>query len=181
MFSLFVLPLSFFLSILLLLVSYYSLTMSCSPFGLIFSWVSLSRCLLLSYHEFFPLGAFAPLGLPFSAMVSSSFYSELIQWDFSLSSLGLHRLFLVCCGHPFRTTHQPIGCLDHCHCSVHVCCTTTHFRTKFPFVCSCCIPLPHYLARWHASDGFNHLLLLLGKIPSQQGIFLKEVTARNQI
>ena len=37
------------------------------------------------------------------------------------------------------------------------------------------------IALWHASDGPNHLLLLLGKIPSQQGIFLKEVTAGNQI
>ena len=71
------------------------------------------------------------------------------------------------------STHQPIGCPNHCHCSVHVCCTTTHFTTKFPFVCSCYRPLPHYLALWHASDGLNHLLLLLGKIPSQQGIFPK--------
>ena len=42
-FSLFVLPLSFFLSILLLLVSYYSLVVGCSPFGFFFSWVLLSR------------------------------------------------------------------------------------------------------------------------------------------
>ena len=41
--------------------------------------------------------------------------------------------------------------------------------------------IPHYLALWHASDGLNHLLLLLGKIPSQQDIFPKEVMARNQI
>ena len=170
-FSLFVLPLSFFLSfflsVLLLLVSYYSLVVSCSPFGLFFSWVPLSRFLLLFYHESFHLGASAPLGLPLSTMVTSSFYSELIQWDFSLLPLGLHLLFLVCCEHPFRSTHQPIGCPDHCHCSVHVCCTTNHFTTKFPFVCSCCRPLPHYLALWHASDGLNHLLLFLGKIPSQ--------------
>ena len=184
-FSLFILPfsffLSFFLSVLLLLVSYYSLAVSYSPFGLFFSWVHLYRCLLLSYHGFFPLGAPAPLGPPFSTMVISSFYSELMQWDFSLLPLGLHQLFLVSCGYPFRTTHQLIGCLDHCHCSVHVCCTITHFTTKFPFVCSCCIPLPHYLTLWHASDGPNHLLLLLGKIPFQQGIFPKEVMAGNQI
>ena len=116
---------------------------------------------------------------PFFLPWLPSFYSKLIQWDFSLLPLGLHQLFLVCCGHPFKITHPLIGCP--CHCSVHVCCTTTHFTTKFPFVCSCYIPLPHYLALWHASDGPNHLLLLLGKIPSQQDIFPKEVIARNQI
>ena len=137
---------------------------------------SLSFSVFLSSLVFLPI-PFRALFLPWLP----SFYSELIQWDFSFLPLGLHRLFLVCCDHPFRTTHQPIGCLDHCHCSVHACCTTTHFMTKFPFVYSCCIPLPHYLALWHASDGLNHLLLLLGKIPSQQGIFLKEVTAGNQI
>ena len=67
---------------------------------------------------------------------------------------------------------------DHCHCSVHVCCTTTLFVTKFPFVCSYCIPLPHYLALWHASYGPNHLLLLLDKIPSQQDIFPKRSHGR---
>ena len=58
-FSLFVLPLSFFLSVLsLLLVSYYSPAVGCSPlFGLSFSWVPLSGCLLLSYHGFSPLSA----------------------------------------------------------------------------------------------------------------------------
>ena len=35
--------LSFLLSILLLLVSYYSLAVGCSLFGLFFSWVPLSR------------------------------------------------------------------------------------------------------------------------------------------
>ena len=132
----------------------------------------------------FPLKCFPPLGLPLSVFFSlslffplpfgplflswlPSFYSELIQWDFSLLPLRLRQLFLVCCGHPFKITHPPIGCPNHCHCSVHACCTTAHFTTKFPFVCSCCIPLPHYLALWHASDGLNHLLLLLGKMPSQ--------------
>ena len=144
----------------------------------------------------FPLKCFPPLGLPLSLFFSlplffplpfdplflswlPSFYSELIQWDFSLLPLWLHQLFLVCCEHPFKITHPPIGCP--CHCLVHVCCTTTHFTTKFHFVCSCCIPLPHYLALWHASDGPDHLLLLLGKIPSQQDIFPKEVMAGNQI
>ena len=43
------------------------------------------------------------------------------------------------------------------------------------------IGLPHYLALWHASNGPNHLLLFLGKIPSQQGIFPKKVTTGNQM
>ena len=43
MFSLFFLPLSFFLFVLLLLVSYYFLTIGCSPFSLFFSWVPLSK------------------------------------------------------------------------------------------------------------------------------------------
>ena len=116
-----------------------------------------------------------PLVPPFLSWLHF-FYSELIQWDFSLLPLGLHQLFLVCCGHPFKITHPPIGCP--CHYLVHVCCTATHFTTKFPFVCSCCIPLPHYLALWHASDGPNHLLLLLGKIPSLQDIFPKRSHGR---
>ena len=44
----------------LLLVS-YSLVVGCSSFGLFFSLVRLSRCLLLFYYGFFPLGASAPL------------------------------------------------------------------------------------------------------------------------
>ena len=92
------------------------------------------RCLLLSYHGFLHLGS-----SPLSSMAISSFYSELIQWDFSLLPLGLHQLFLVCCGHLFKITHSPIGCP--CHYSVHVCCNATHFMTKFHFVCSCYIPL----------------------------------------
>ena len=111
--------------------------------GLSFSWV-LSGCFLLSYHEFSSLKCFPPLGLSLSVFFLSSpvflflplfflfhfllffsawlpsFYSKLIQWDFSLLPLELHQLFLVCCGHPFKITHSPIGCPDHCHCSVHV-------------------------------------------------------------
>ena len=174
------------------------LLLSCSglsPFGLFFSWVllfgwlSLSKCLPYVPPppiRSFPLGVFflssvffPPLRSPFFLPWLPSFYSELIQWDFSLLPLGLHQLFLICCGHPFKITHPLIGCP--CHCSVHVCCTATHFTTKFPFVCSCCILLPHYLALWHASYGPNHLLPFLGKIPSQQGIFPKEVMAGNQI
>ena len=147
-------------------------------------WVFPLRCLCplgsLFFQCFFLSSVFFPLHFgPFFLPWLPSFYNELIQWDFSLLPLGLYQLFLVCCGHPFKITHSPIGCPYHC--SVHVCCTTTHFTTKFSFVCSYCILLPHYLALWHASDGPNHLLLLLGKIPSQQDIFPKEVMARNQI
>ena len=102
--------------------------------GLFFSlgsfpfWIPLSRCLLLSYYEFFFLGASAPLGPLLSMFFSLPlfflqfpmvphflswlhfFYSKLIQWDFSLLPIGLHQLFLVCCGHPFKITHSPIGC-----------------------------------------------------------------------
>ena len=120
--------LSFFISVLfLLLISNYYLVVGCFPFGLFFSWVPLSRCLLLSYRGFFPLGASTPLGL-FSFCIFSlfcvfflpfrsplflpwlpSFYSKLIQWDFSLLPLGLHQLFLVCCGHPFKITHPLVA------------------------------------------------------------------------
>ena len=55
------------------------------------------------------------------------------------------------------------------------------FHDKISFFYSCCIPLPHYLALWHVSNGPDHLLLLLVKIPSQQDIFPKEVIAGNQI
>ena len=160
-FSLFFLPLSFFLSVLfLLLISNCYLAVGCfSHLGFFpFGSPSLGAYYSLTMVFFFPLGASAPLGprlsvffslryfsfppcfFPsFSAMVTSSFYSQLIQWDFSLLPLGFHQLFLVYCGHPFKIIHPPIGCLYHC--SVHVCCTATHFTTKFPFVCSCCILL----------------------------------------
>ena len=199
-FSLFVLLLSFFLSILFF-YSQFLITLLpwvVPPFWSFFFLGTSLWVLTTLLPWIFPLKCFPPLGLPLSVFFSLPsfffspsilffchgylpFYSELIQWDFSFLLLRLHPLFLVCCGHPFKITHPPIGCPNHCHCSVHVYCTTTHFTTKFPFVCSCCIPLPHYLALWHASDGPNHLLLLLDKIPSQQGIFPKEVTAGNQI
>ena len=186
-FSLFVLPLSFFLYVLsLLLVSYYSPAVGCSPFlvfpfpgylslGAYYSltldfpplsaslhWISLFRCFLSLPLFFLFFLCFSSSIPPFFSAWLPSFYSQPIQWDFSLLPLGLHQLFLVCCGHSFKITHSPIGCPDHCHCSIHVCCTTTHFTTKFPFVCSCSIPLPHYLALWHASNSLNHLLLLFG-------------------
>ena len=136
--------------------------------------VFLSSPVFFLFPCFFFSLPFGPLFLPWL----SPFYNELIQWDFSLLPLGIHQLFLVYCGHPFKITHSPIGYPDHCHCSIHVCYTTIHFMTKFPFVCSCCIPLPHYLALWHASDGLNHLLLLFGKISSSQDIFPKRIHGR---
>ena len=157
-FSLFVLPLSFFLSVLsLLLVSYYSPTVGCSPF-LLFPFLGTSLWVLTTLLPWvFSLKCFPPLGLPLSVFFSlplffppplrpfflpwlPSFYSKLIQWDFSLLPLGIHQLFLVCCRHHFKITHSPIGYL--CHCSVHVYYNATHLTTKLPFICSCCIPLP---------------------------------------
>ena len=65
------------------------------------------RCFSLSYYGFLPLGASSP----FTSMPSCSFYSKLIRCNFSLLLLGLHQLFLACCGHSFRIAHQSIGCL----------------------------------------------------------------------
>ena len=129
------------------------------------------------FSVFFSLfRVFSSPSVPLFLLWLPSCYSKPIQWDFSLLPLKLHQLFLVCCEHPFKIIHPPIGCP--CHCSVHVCCTATYFMTKFPFLCSCCMPLPHYLVLWHASDDPNHLLFLLGKIPSQQDIFPKRSHGR---
>ena len=156
-------PFSGFLS----LGIYYSLTMGFLPYVLFPSGppsfsVFLSSPVFFLFHSvpFFCCGYLPFIANSFNGI--SPFYP-----------LRLHQLFLVCCEHPFKITHPPIGCPNHCHCSVHVCYTATYFTTKFPLVCSCCIPLPHYLALWHASNGPNRLLLLLGKIPSQQDIFPK--------
>ena len=165
-FSLVFLPLPFFLSLrsFLLLVSYYSPTVGYSPFLVLpflgpslwvlttllpwvppfkcFShWVLLIRCFFSLFHVFLLLPFFPPpLLSPFFLPWLPPFYSELIQWDFSLLPLELYQLFLVCCEHPFKITHPPIGCPYHC--SEYVSCTITYFMTKFSFFCSCCIPLP---------------------------------------
>ena len=156
--SLFFLPLSFFLSVLFLfLISNYYLAVGCFSHLGLFPFGSPSLGIYYSLTMGFfpqvpppPLGSFFQCFSLFPCFSSHSlshflsqlpsFYSKLIQWDFSFLPLGLHQLFLVCCGHSFKITHSPIGCP--CHCSIHVCCNTTHFMTKFPFVCSCCIPLP---------------------------------------
>ena len=93
--------LSFFLSILVTL-SFWLLSCHELFFSLgYFPFWSLSPWVLSTLLQWVPLP---------SSMTTSLFYSELIQWDFSLLPLGLHQLFLVCCGHSFKTTHQPISC-----------------------------------------------------------------------
>ena len=151
-FSLFFLTLSFFLSIIFLfLISNYYLAVGCFshlglfPFGppllvltTLLLWVFSLRCLRPlgspSFSVFLssPVFPLIPSLVPFFLPWLPSFYSKLIPWDFSLLPLGIHQLFLVCCGHPLKITHLAIGCPYHC--SVHVCCNATHFTTKFPFV-----------------------------------------------
>ena len=101
--------LSFFLSIRSFTFSF--LLFSCRGLFHIWSFLFLD----LSLGDFLFLSAslrcFSLHWVPLFTMVTFSFYSELIQWNFSFLPLGLHQLFLACFGHPFRTTHQPIGCL----------------------------------------------------------------------
>ena len=169
MFSLFFLPFSFFFS----LCSFNSQFLTA-----LLPWVV--PPLVFPFLGSLSLGAYYFLTICFSlfsSMATFSFYSKLIQWDFSILFPRLHQLFLACCGHSFRTAHQPIGCLA----------TTT---TQYRFATFCLFllytstsrfGLPHHLPLWHASGGLNHLVTLLDKIPSQQHIFPKEVTAGNQI
>ena len=137
----------------------------------------------------FPLRCLCPLGSPsfgvfplhFSPLFLlwlPSFYSKLIQWDFSLLPLALHQMLFV------------VGILSRLPTHPLVAPTIAQYmfttlllisRQNSLFFCFCCMPLPHYPALWHALDGPNHLLLLLGKIPSQQDIVPKEVIAGNQI
>ena len=149
MFSLFFLPLSFFLSLhsfyfqFLTTLLPWVVPLLVFPFlGSLSLGASLSvsaslRCLLLSYHGFLPLGA-TPLFihgylflsqqtdsmrfLPFTPRASPTVFDLL--WAFIQDCLLTHWLF------------------DHYLCSKYVCCTITHFVIKFHFVCFCCIPLP---------------------------------------
>ena len=107
MFSLFFLPLSFSSFFLLFLVFQFT------PGLLWLALFSLPLCSLSFFSLFFLLLVscyyLTLSSSPFSSMATSPFYSKLIQWDFSLLPLGLHQLFLVCCGHSFRTAHQLIA------------------------------------------------------------------------
>ena len=125
-----------------------------------------------------------------SFMATSSFYSELIPWDFSLLPLELHQLFLVSCGHPFKTVNNPLvarplpllSTFSLYHYSFHnkisFCLILLQTSTSgFKWIR---IWLPYHLPLWHASGGPSRLPHLLGKIPSQQNIFPKEALAGNQ-
>ena len=68
----------------------------------------LSYSSLFSYHFFF--SCFLALGSSPLSMAIATIYTGLILWDSSILPLGRHQLFLVCDGHLFRVTHQPIGC-----------------------------------------------------------------------
>ena len=148
-FSLFFLPLSFFLSVLfLLLISNYYLAVGCFSHLGLFPFRSPSQ----GAYYFLTMGFFPqvppPPQVPFFRCFSlfPCFSSPSIPLFFAVVTfilqqtdsmrflplpLGLHQLFLVCCGHLFKITHSPIGCPYHY--SVHVCCNATHFTTKFPF------------------------------------------------
>ena len=178
-FSLFFLPLSFFHSFSLFFLLLVFLLLSCRGLFPLWSFLFLGpflwvhpplsaslRCLLLSYYRFLPLGTSSV-----SSMAISSFYSELIQWDFSFLVLRFHQLFFACCGHSFRTARPlpllRIRLLHHYSFldKIPFCLFLLHtFTSRFKWIR---IGLPHYLPLWHASDGPNHLLPLLGKIPSQ--------------
>ena len=121
-------------------------------------------------------------------MVVCPFYSGLISWDFSFLPQGFTNNYLLVVGIPLGLPTNPlvvpplpllrIRLLRH-----------YSFRNKIPFCLFLLytsisrfkrirIKLPYYLPLWHASDDPRHLW---GKIPPQQGIFPKEVIARNQI
>ena len=73
-----------------------------------FPFLSLS---LSSFFLFLSLFSYCYLTiLSPPSMAAAPLYSGLISWDFSLLPLGLYQLFLVYYGHPFRISHQPIGC-----------------------------------------------------------------------
>ena len=88
-FSLFVLPLSFFLSVLfLLLVSYYSHVMGCSSFWSFLFWVLLSGCLQPSYHGFPPILSASPIGSSsFGVFFLSSVFFPLLPFSDMITSL----------------------------------------------------------------------------------------------
>lgn len=175
-FSLFFLPISFFLSILFNLS--FLLLSCCGLFPLWFFlflgpslWVPppLSAS-LRCYHSL-------TMGSSFSSIAASHFYSELIQWDFSLLPLSFINCFWFVLGIPSGLPTNPLVVqplpllstfsLHHYsfHDKIPFCLFLLYTSTsRFKWIR---IGLPHHLPLWHASDGPNHLLSLLGKIPSQ--------------
>ena len=139
-FSLFFLPLSFILSVLFILSF---LLLSCHQLFPLRSFLFFGPSLGASPSKHLPQVLPPPLGTSFvSSMATSSFYSEHIQWEFSFFTprasptiFGLLWTFLQ--DYP-PTYWMPSYDL----CLEYVYCTTSHFMTKFSFVCSCCIPLP---------------------------------------
>ena len=159
-FSLFFLPLSFFLSVLFLLLisnyylavgcfshlglfpfgspsqgAYYSLTMGFFPQVPPPPWVPFFRCFSL-----FP--CFSSPSIPLFFAVVTFLLQQTDSMRFlpftpraSPTIFGLLWVFLQYC----RPIHWLAG---HYLCSEYICCITTYFVTKFAFVCSCCIPLP---------------------------------------
>jgi len=107
-------------------------------------------------------------------MTTSSFYSELIQCDFSLLLLRLHQLFLVSCGHSLRTTHQPFGCPATTSTQSVLAVPLPILGQNSSLFCFS-LHLSHltrmdkglspslYLPLWHASSGHNPLLTFFGR------------------
>ena len=147
-------------------------------FLLFLSSFSLSL-LLVSCHGSFPL----------PSMATAPFYSGLISWDFSLLALGLHQLFLVCYGHPFRTTNLLVArsllgkpsafsfFYYPFHDKISICLILLQASPSLPEWIRTWVS--HYLPLWHASGGLSRLLPLLGKMSSQQGIFPKNAMVGN--
>ena len=122
--------------------------------------------------------------LPFDPLFSAwlpSFYSQLIQWDFSFLPLGLHQLFLVCCGHPFKITHSPIGCP--CYCSIQYMFAAPLIisqQNSFLFVPAVYLYLTTYLYGMHQMVPTIYYFFWVRYHPSK--IYSpKEVTVGNQI
>ena len=122
-------------------------------FSIFFTTVFIVGLSSLIFHYLLPMG---PSSLPLrclpymlpplpSSMATTPLYSGLIPLDFYLLPLRFHQLFLVCCGHPFRTAHPSIGCSTTTTTRVnliHYLSSTTHSMTKSLFVCSYYLPLP---------------------------------------
>ena len=127
---------------------------------------------------------------PFSSMATSPFYSELIPWDFSFLPLGLHQLFLVCCGHSLGLSINPLVARPlplFSTFSLH----HYSFHDKFPFVCFCDKPFPslsewiktwvsHYLPLWHASGDLAIHYLFWAKCHPNKAFSQKRLWLKTQ-